>query len=304
MKIRLPLLLLSIFSAFVVAQEKTIKQPLSTLVKAEFAFARTSEEIGTKRAFLANLADDAVLFRPGPVNGREFMTKAPDSKSLLTWYPSLADVASAGDLGYTTGPYEYRDKGKDDPQVNYGYFVSIWKKQSDGRWKLFMDFGASSPMPTEKPAPFRPDETLSSSVATTGKVKFSAERAAVLNSDASFAQASIKTGLVSAYEMYGSDYIRFMRRQHFPVMGKDSTLAAVKTLDGAMTWRVIEADIARSADLGYSYGRYEWKNNPTDDKATESGNYVKLWKKEESGKWKIVLDITIPLPPTPPKSSK
>ncbi len=250
-----------------------------------------------KRAFLANLADDAVLFRPGPVNGKEFMAKAPDSRSLLTWYPSFADVAGAGDLGYTTGPYEYRDKGKDDPQVNYGCFVSIWKKQSDGRWKLFMDFGASSQTPTEKPAPFQPNETSKSSTAIPGKVQFSAERAAVLSSDVSFAQTSVKDGVGSAYELYGSDQIRYMRRQHFPVLGKDSTLAVIKSSSGAMSWRVIEADIARSADLGYSYGRYERNDNSADAKPTESGNYVRLWKKDDSGKWKIVLDITIPLPP-------
>ena len=298
MKTRRTVLLLLFLSAFGLAQKKSIEPPLSALVNAERAFAKMSEEKGIKRAFLANLADDAVLFRPGPVNGKEFMTKAPDSRSLLTWYPSFADVAGAGDLGYTTGPYEYRDKGKDDRQVSYGYFVSGWKKQSDGRWKLFMDFGASSPTPTEKPVPYEPTGPSNSTAATNGKVKFSAERAAVLSSDVSFAETSVKDGVVSAYELYGSDQIRYLRRQHFPVLGKDSTLAVIKSSNGAVSWRVIEADIARSADLGYSYGRYERKNNSADAKPTGSGHYVRLWKKDDSGKWKIVLDITIPLSPT------
>jgi uncharacterized protein (TIGR02246 family) len=46
-----------------------------------------------------------------------------------------------GDTAYETGryKYEYTDKGK--PGTDEGHYVTIWKKQKDGSWKLAMDMG-------------------------------------------------------------------------------------------------------------------------------------------------------------------
>jgi uncharacterized protein (TIGR02246 family) len=46
-----------------------------------------------------------------------------------------------GDTAYETGKYkyEYTDKGK--PGKDEGRYVTIWKHQKDGSWKLSMDMG-------------------------------------------------------------------------------------------------------------------------------------------------------------------
>lgn len=46
-----------------------------------------------------------------------------------------------GDAVYETGKYSYgyRENGK--PAVLAGKYVTMWKKQKDGSWKLFMDMG-------------------------------------------------------------------------------------------------------------------------------------------------------------------
>ncbi|MEP6945941.1 MAG: SgcJ/EcaC family oxidoreductase [Acidobacteriota bacterium] len=46
-----------------------------------------------------------------------------------------------GDTAYETGKYkyEYTDKGK--PGTDEGKYVTIWKHQKDGSWKLSMDMG-------------------------------------------------------------------------------------------------------------------------------------------------------------------
>ncbi len=53
---------------------------------------------------------------PKPVNGKRWMqdhplppTQTSEKRDLLAWQPIFADVAEAGDLGYTTGPWEYKD---------------------------------------------------------------------------------------------------------------------------------------------------------------------------------------------------
>jgi ketosteroid isomerase-like protein len=66
----------------------------------------------------------------------------------LTWTPIKAEMAASGDLGYTYGTYVYTAKNKEGKVVvNYGKYTSIWKKQKDGRWKVMVDMGNSSPDP-------------------------------------------------------------------------------------------------------------------------------------------------------------
>src|SRR4051812_320240 len=112
------------------AQQKATTGDLPSLVEAERGFARTSVEKGTREAFLANLADDAVIFHPHPVNGKKWWNDQPVRPGVLSWRPSFAFVSRAGDLGYTTGPWEYRGKSMEDKPVAFGYFVTIWKRQA------------------------------------------------------------------------------------------------------------------------------------------------------------------------------
>ena len=49
-------------------------------------------------------------------------------------------------------------------------------------------------------------------------------------------------------------------------------------------------------DLGYTYGTYESRSKDTAKALIEKGNYLRIWKKHK-GTWKVVLDVTNPLPP-------
>jgi ketosteroid isomerase-like protein len=61
-----------------------------------------------------------------------------DSTVQLTWEPEGGDISTSGELGYTYGIYEL--KGSNDV-VERGTYVTIWKKQEDGKWKFVLDSG-------------------------------------------------------------------------------------------------------------------------------------------------------------------
>ena len=58
----------------------------------------------------------------------------------LRWKAEIAEVGGAADLGYTIGPYhmEFQDP-EGNPVVIDGKFMTVWKKQSDGAWKIAVD---------------------------------------------------------------------------------------------------------------------------------------------------------------------
>jgi len=66
----------------------------------------------------------------------------------ITWSPGEADVGSGGDLGYTMGTYQILMDGADGQITIDGKYITIWKKQPDGRWLVTADmFNANAPTP-------------------------------------------------------------------------------------------------------------------------------------------------------------
>jgi uncharacterized protein (TIGR02246 family) len=50
-----------------------------------------------------------------------------------------------GDTAYETGKYKYEYTEKGKPGVDEGQYVTVWKHQPDGSWKLSMDMGVPHP---------------------------------------------------------------------------------------------------------------------------------------------------------------
>jgi len=58
----------------------------------------------------------------------------------LHWTVTKAEAARSGDLAYTSGSYDlsFNDpKGK--PVGEHGKYVTVWRKQADGGWKVVLD---------------------------------------------------------------------------------------------------------------------------------------------------------------------
>jgi len=82
-----------------------------------------------------------------------------DKKPLLAWQPSFAGMAESGDMGFTTGPWEFKGDVKDEKPSGYGHFMTVWKKQADGSWKFVVDLGISHPQSGGPQAHWEPADT-------------------------------------------------------------------------------------------------------------------------------------------------
>jgi uncharacterized protein (TIGR02246 family) len=61
----------------------------------------------------------------------------------------------------------------------------------------------------------------------------------------------------------------------------------------ALTFAPTAVEVARSGDIGYSYGTYSatMTSPKTKKPVTEKGKYVTVYKKQADGSWKAFLDI-------------
>ncbi len=117
-------------------------------LEAKFAAA---VKAGGGPAFTSFFADDGVTLSNGkaPVIGRVAIAQGATWKPeqyQLTWTPQGGSLSSAGDMGYTWGHYEGRGKdASGNPVITTGRYLTIWKKQPDGAWKVSLDASNDEP---------------------------------------------------------------------------------------------------------------------------------------------------------------
>src|SRR6266403_5300698 len=299
MKIRSLLLLLPVFcflGGSTAAQKKTEVNDLRSMVETERAFARMSEEKGTREAFAAFIADEGILFRPTAVLGKKWMQENPlppsTTRPLLAWQPIFAFVSSAGDLGYTTGPWQYKKDIKDVQPSAFGNFMTVWKKQADGSWKFALDLGVGNPEPKGPMPMWQPDQGQVGQEIS-AKVSQQLARSGLLEAERKFSQVSAELGARESFLLYAARDVRLLRNDHFPFVGKMAAADALAPVTAEWTWTSLFAGVSISGDLGYTYGIYELREKA--GIVSERGNYARVWKKV-LGDWKLVIDVADPLP--------
>ena len=135
------------FALFLSCNHKTdVVKEKQDLIEVDKAFSTLSEKIGIHKAFLQTIDSSCVLLRRNlkPIVGSNAIVtlfkKGDDSQYTMVWKPLSAEVAASGDMGFTYGIYELSIKKGDTPPKK-GTYVSIWKKNLDGKWKLWLDTG-------------------------------------------------------------------------------------------------------------------------------------------------------------------
>jgi ketosteroid isomerase-like protein len=122
------------------------------LMAADRAFARATAERGAD-GWAETFAEDARMYqRAGYVEGRAAIREAmvpafANPRFTLRWEPVSAVAAASGDLGYTLGRWEsvLKTLAGTDSVTARGNYVTIWRRQPDGSWKVSADIGNSDP---------------------------------------------------------------------------------------------------------------------------------------------------------------
>ncbi len=258
-----------------------LKSEMTSLVNTERAFAKLSMDQGVREAFLANLSSESIIFRPNAVRGKEWFEKNPPPAGFqLDWQPAFADIAQAGDLGYTTGPFQQQSSGRPG---SYGHYVTVWKKQKDGKWKIAVDFGITHGA-GPKPAVVESPRIVGMARGTRSEQDVETARSALIDLEHHFPVATENYPSV-----LGND-ARVYREGSFPFVSVTAIRTMLTRRPGKFIWHVQDAGISSSLDLGYAYGTMEFK--PADAaKPVEKGNYVRIWRRQPGRGWRVVLDL-------------
>ena len=130
--------------------DPTAKPGKVLLFDLDAKFARDVRERGGV-AFADWFAEDGVALNNGqaPLIGLVAIAKSAnwDPKVYqLTWTPTDAQMGPSGDMGYTWGHFEGHSKdAAGNPVTTSGRYITVWRRQANGTWKVALDAGANEP---------------------------------------------------------------------------------------------------------------------------------------------------------------
>jgi ketosteroid isomerase-like protein len=284
------LLPLTIAMATLVADPAPAAAPALTpasasLAAAEFAFNDKAAKDGSRASFLANFHQDGVYYIPRPVKGVDYWKTQLEFDTLLQWFPIRVETSSAGDLGYTTGPWTYK-LSKDATEEVYGWYVSLWQRDGEGPWKVRLDIGINTPDPKDLPAQ-TPLPRVAAALPPAPTVHPASSPELVALDKAFGEDASKANNITTAYKNRIDPSVRFYRKGRFPLEGASMLQ---RYLDPwAVDFQPSESIISGSNDLGLTRGTMTRK----EPSGATTSNYIHIWKKA-AGSWKLALEVEVP----------
>lgn len=267
----------------------TPEAAIGAIVEGERKFYEMSQAQGTRAAFLEFLSDDSIVFEPGPTDGKKVWNARPEGSVWLSWQPVFAAMSRSADLGYTTGPAEYRKNKEDQKPFRYGQYISVWQKQKDGAWKVALDVGHENPPPTNRPA--EPELSFSNEGSDIKAAAVGARRR-FADAQKKFAAAAKLDSTMAIAEAARED-VRVHREAMFPGLGKDAVGLMLSVRRGKLSLTQMGERMSVAGDLACVYGKYLLARAQSD----ERGHYLQIWRASDDGAWKLALDFQTPVPP-------
>ncbi len=134
-----------------------------------------------------------------------------------------------------------------------------------------------------------------------GSSLFEKYRQSLIKADNDFYEYSTENGTGRAFIDFADDSVILLRQQQYPIISKNELVKHYLNRDNEITplkWKPIKAVASLDGSLGFTFGKWEYKDIDKNGKKTTSyGNYVTIWKKQKDGTWKYVLDGGSTTPP-------
>ncbi len=119
-----------------------------------------------------------------------------------------------------------------------------------------------------------------------------AERKLLLDRDYEFARTSVKKGPAAAFNLYLADNAMQLPEGSLPIYGRTAIYETMKGDHYDLLWTPVKAEVARSGELGWTWGKYVVVVRNDDGTETKMfGKYLNIWRKQADGKWKVIVDM-------------
>lgn len=262
---------------------------LDPVLQSELAFARLAVEQGIRPAFRTWLTGTAWVFTPRMTPAKAQYEPEPGDGGHLVWYPEAMGISTSGDLAWSMGPWTY-SATKGAPILVQGHFLSLWRKQAQGGWRVVADIGVPHPAPAQPSERFAGSEMQVAQAKPVMSVPMAEAR--VRAREAELTQAWAQRGGSGLTPMLARE-ARVLRPGRSPLRGALEIQAALAADLPCGKGDPAKVDVALGGDLAWTCG----ETGP--DGRGQTASFLRIWTLE-AGDWKVLFDVRLPIPkPTP-----
>jgi ketosteroid isomerase-like protein len=116
----------------------------------------------------------------------------------------------------------------------------------------------------------------------------------LLKEDRAFNRLAESHGVQAAFAFYMADEAVLLNSGMQSIKGNRAIMKSFNGLPAGymLSWEPVEAALAASGDLGYTWGRFKARI-PQDqgDPLVRHGKYTTVWRKQINGLWKVILSM-------------
>ena len=141
-----------LFAVLIVAISALAATPEEQIMQADRDFNQATQA-NRAEGWNSYFAENAAVPSTPPLAGKKAIAEHyqkvfADQNFTLKWEPTKAEVFPGGKMGYTTGKYVARFRDKAGTLMEQtGRYITVWRKQADGSWKIVTDTGSDDGPP-------------------------------------------------------------------------------------------------------------------------------------------------------------
>jgi ketosteroid isomerase-like protein len=253
--------------------------PAAQVEAAERAFAADGLALGVRDSFLKSMADDAILFAPGPVSAKALFEKRPSSKSpRLEWWPQRVVAARSGDLALSVGPSVINGK-------RGGYYATIWRREPNGGWKWIYDGGAAADA-SKAPGPEAP--TRLDRPAAAGEPSPALAFDKVRTAESALAQTA-EGDATAAYRRVLAADAWLLGPKGAEGLTPDALEERLASRPSRMTLALRGGGASQAGDFVWTWGEAHWADAQA---KPQNAHHMHVWQKRPEG-WRLILEALI-----------
>ncbi|MDO8539977.1 MAG: DUF4440 domain-containing protein [Opitutaceae bacterium] len=252
-------------------------------------------------SFAQLFTDDAIMMAPNePARvGRKNIEAQSHSNAVLkecTNEPIEFD--GRGDLVFARGRYAVVVTAPNQPDVrDSGKFFQLWRKQSDGSWKLFRDnWNSDLPSPAVDTKITAARKAAWEKRPPGAKVKGAGtlsarDQDAIRDAWKALGAAGLARNWSKLAQFYSDDTAVFPPHAAAS-MGRSQAVEGWQKFPPYKDWRVEPLEIGGHGDFAYVRGEWSMVMTPANQpEQPGAGKYLQIWRKQPDGAWKLFRDI-------------
>lgn len=253
------------------------------IVATDIYDSELSANKGPLAGLTNSLDNNSIYFKPAPEPALKYFKTRPNIPDLITWRPVFAKIAKSNEWGFTTGPISWQNSGM---SKKYGEYLSIWKRDRKGRWKIALKAEIEHPQESREPGIKFVNPENTKYFKQKSKVRLS-QREDIIRSTDRLLSTVLSADNAIAYKEFMTSESRLLFSGFAPQVGQENIIKFLKKNKIDIKTENVSVDRSFSGELAYSYGDAKVLK----DNRVQQFYYIRVWELNDNFKWNVLVEM-------------